>query len=276
VLSKRALRYRREKIVCARTKSCDHVYRLVIDWDEYIDFCFSRKLFCSHIFFSLHRDLSSSWGALDECNLQKIWLDDLLDGRDLFAYDGCERRESDRFRVECMYQVREELTIQDIESSSIDSESIEYSLTLSLRLYRFPDSGVVPEDLRIAIGDTRCPSRSQCDRHDCLIRDSRESEDRERSLHDLREIDRRVEVEFHHIAESVSERIRQARQLGRRTDQGEPRDIHPDTRRSCSRADHDVDRIVLHRGVEDLLDLWSESVYLVDEEYISFTQTREE
>ncbi len=41
--TKRALRYRRERRICARTKSCDHVYRLVIDWDEYIDFCFSRN-----------------------------------------------------------------------------------------------------------------------------------------------------------------------------------------------------------------------------------------
>ena len=179
MLSKRALRYRREGIVCARTKSCDHVYRLVIDWDEYIDFCFSRKflflslqsmkqsrpqnpfpltfwiksnknlqnlpcfillsvfisfssisnwgtfeilaktsltdiqnshkeeasdevILFSHILFSSQCDLSSSWCPLDESYLQEIWLDHILDSGDLFSDDRGERRESDRFTMECI------------------------------------------------------------------------------------------------------------------------------------------------------------------------------
>ena len=172
--------------------------------------------------------------------------------------------------------MREQLAVEDIESVSIDTEAVEYSFAFDFWLDRFADRRIVPEDLRISICYTWSATRSECDGHDCLVWDARESENREWSLHDPSEIGRLIEVEFHHIAEPITEGIRQTREASGRTDESESRDIHTDTRRSSPRADHDIDSVVLHRWVKDLLDLGTEPVYLIDEEDLSLGETREE
>lgn len=101
-------------------------------------------------------------------------------------------------------------------------------------------------------------------------------QDAERSLYDLREVGCVIEVELQYITKSVPQWTREAREFRRRTDEGELRDIHLYARGSGTRTDHDIDLEVFHRGVEDLLDLGFEPVYLIDKEDLSLDQTREQ
>lgn len=78
-----------------------------------------------------------------------------------------------------LYETHEELAIEDIETVYVYSETREYCLAIGLTLDRLPDDRVVPKDLRIPIGNTRCSSRSESDRHDGLRTDLIESENLE-------------------------------------------------------------------------------------------------
>ena len=84
-----------------------------------------------------------------------------------------------------------------------------------------------------------------------------------------------IEVELQDIPESVTEGIREAREAGRGTDEGESRYIHLHARTPCTRADHDINLEIFHRRVEDFFDLWLETVNLIDKEDFSFCQTGE-
>ena len=56
----------------------------------------------------------------------------------------------------------------------------------------------------------------------------------------------------------------------------EVRDVQADGTRGGPLADHDVEREVLHRRVEDLLDLTVEPVDLVDEQHVARLQVRQD
>jgi hypothetical protein len=43
-------------------------------------------------------------------------------------------------------------------------------------------------------------------------------------------------------------------------------------RAACALADHDIEVVILHRRIEDLLDRWIEAMDLVDEEDIAFLE----
>ena len=100
--------------------------------------------------------------------------------------------------------MREELAVEDIETIGIDSETLEYRFALRLLLDRLSDRRVVPQDLHVAIGDTRCPTRALGDREDGSWRDLLVSEDFERSRYDLREIGSIVEIKLQDISEAIS------------------------------------------------------------------------
>jgi len=95
------------------------------------------------------------------------------------------------------------------------------------------------------------------------------------SSNNLRKITDFVEVELHHVSESVTQGIGEWWEASGGTNEGKSRDIHLDTRRTRPWSDHDIDLEVFHRRVEYLLDLRFQSMDLVDEENFSFSQTRE-
>ena len=59
---------------------------------------------------------------------------------------------------------------------------------------------------------------------------------------------------------------------GRRADERKVRQVEPDGVRAGALADDDVDGVVLHRGIEDLLHRAVEAVDLIDKENVVLTQ----
>ena len=77
-------------------------------------------------------------------------------------------------------------------------------------------------------------------------------------------------------AEAVAQRRRQQARARGGADERERRDLHADAARGRPLADHDVDLVVLHRRVEDLLDGGVEAVDLVDEEDVALLEVGEQ
>ena len=94
--------------------------------------------------------------------------------------------------------------------------------------------------------------------------------------HDHRQLLRRVQLQPEADAEAVAQgRGEHARARGG-PDQGELGQVQPDRARGRALADHDVQGVVLHRGVEHLLHLMAEAVDLVDEQHVARVQVRED
>jgi hypothetical protein len=87
-----------------------------------------------------------------------------------------------------------------------------------------------------------------------------------RSPHDLLEVRVAVEVQPVDQAEPRAQRRGQQPLAGRGADEREPRERHLDGPGARPLPDHDVELVVLHRGIEDLLDDGRHSVDFVDEE----------
>src|SRR6185295_2562641 len=86
----------------------------------------------------------------------------------------------------------------------------------------------------------------------------------------------RVEIEPHRDAEAVAQRRGEQALAGGRPDQGEARQLDPDRAGRRPLADHQVERAVLHRRVEHLLDRRSEAVDLVDEQDVAVLEVGEQ
>ena len=95
------------------------------------------------------------------------------------------------------------------------------------------------------------------------------------ALHDQLEFLDRVEFEPDRDAEAVAQRRRQEAGAGGGADQGELRqlDLHRARRRPL--ADDEVELVVLHGRIEDLLDRRVEAVDLVDEEHVALFEIGE-
>src|SRR5665811_1448731 len=77
-------------------------------------------------------------------------------------------------------------------------------------------------------------------------------------------------------AEAVAQRCREQARARGGADERERLYLHADATRRRALSDHDVDLIVLHRRVEDLLDGGVEAVDLVDEENVALLEVGEQ
>ena len=93
---------------------------------------------------------------------------------------------------------------------------------------------------------------------------------------DLLELLDRVEIEPDRDAEAVAQRRGDQPLPGGRADQGEFGQVDPDRARRRPLADHQVERAVLHRRIEDLLDRRREAVDLVDEQDVAVLEIGEQ
>ena len=101
-------------------------------------------------------------------------------------------------------------------------------------------------------------------------------EDARRAADDLRELVAAVVVETVDRPEAVAERRAEPSRAGRRADDRERLEREPQAPRARAAADHHVDREVLHRRIEDLLDRVVQPVDLVDEEDVALVDVRED
>ena len=92
----------------------------------------------------------------------------------------------------------------------------------------------------------------------------------------MHEFGRLVILQTRDHAETIAQRSCKRPCLRRRADQCEGRNVKADG--ACTRplADDDVEREVLHRRVQHLLDASGKPVYLINEEHIALAEIRQE
>src|SRR3712207_5849387 len=88
----------------------------------------------------------------------------------------------------------------------------------------------------------------------------------------LLEVLRRVVVESRREAEAAEQGLSHEPCAGSGTHEGEVRDVHPYRARRRSLAEHDVHSEILHRRVEDLLDLPVQAVDLVYKQEVALLE----
>ena len=128
--------------------------------------------------------------------------------------------------------------------------------------------GEVAHAAQQAVGDARRAARAAGD----LARPRRLDRDvelRAPSGARSRPAPRRVEVEPQADAETVAQRRAEQSGARRRADQRERLQVELDRARRRALPDHDVDLVVLHRRIEDLLDDAVEAMDLVDEQHVA-------
>ena len=103
-----------------------------------------------------------------------------------------------------------------------------------------------------------------------------DAQDARRPPDDRRQVVLAVEVEPVGHPEPVAQRAADPAGPRRGADHGERLEAEPQAARARPLADHDVEREVLHRRVEDLLDRPVEAVDLVDEQDVALVEGRED
>jgi hypothetical protein len=86
----------------------------------------------------------------------------------------------------------------------------------------------------------------------------------------------RIEIESHRNAEAVAQRRGEQPLARGRADQGEGGQVDPHAARARTFADDQIERAVLHRGIEHLLDHRIEPVNFIDEQHIAFLEIGEQ
>ena len=103
-----------------------------------------------------------------------------------------------------------------------------------------------------------------------------DAEDRRRAVDDRGQLGLRVEVEPVRRPEAVAQRAADPAGAGRGADDRERLEAQAERPRRRALADHHVERVVLHRRVEDLLDRAVEAVDLVDEQDVALVERGED
>ena len=99
---------------------------------------------------------------------------------------------------------------------------------------------------------------------------ARHIQDASRALDDAAQLLGRIQLQPEHDAEAVAQRVGHLAGARRRADQGKTRQVDADRPRRRSLTNDDIQRKILHRGIEDLLDRTVEPVDLVDKQNIIF------
>src|SRR3990172_3816933 len=212
---------------------------------------------------------------VDEAEPEQERLVDVLDRLDLLAQDGTERSDPHRPRAELLDDRGQELPIGGIEAFVIDLEEAERFVRGGLGDPAVAvDLGVVAGSFQEPVDDAGCapPAAGDGDRGAGIDVDV---EDPGRALDDLGELGVRVEVEPVRGPEAVAQRRGDASGPRRRADDREGLEGEPERPRRRPLADHDVEGVVLHRRVEDLLDRVVEAMDLVDEKDVALVEARE-
>ena len=123
--------------------------------------------------------------------------------------------------------------------------------------------------------DTRRAARTARDLVRAVLGDG-DAQNARAACHDLLEFAFVIEIEPHRNAETVAQRIGEQPRARGRADQREFRklDLHRARRRTL--ADDQVELEILHRGIEDFLDLRIEPVDFVDEQDVALFEIGEE
>ena len=125
------------------------------------------------------------------------------------------------------------------------------------------------------IGDARRAARAPGELRGSGL-DDRDIQNAGRPDDDFPQVGFSIEIEAVHDAETRSQRRRQQPRAGRGADQREFLERHFDRARPRSLADHDVELVVFHRGIQNFFDCRRHAVNFVDEQHFALCKARED
>ncbi len=204
--------------------------------------------------------------ALQVALLDEVGLDDVLDGAGLLADAGGDVVQPHRAAVEAVDDSLQQLSVHHVEALGVHIEHRQGALGDVLRDAAVAlHVGIVAHAPQQAVGDAWGAARAARDLEGTLRIDGRIQQPG-RPRDDARQLFGRVELQPRDDAEAVAQRVGEHAGAGGGADQGEGLQVELDAPRGRPLADHDVDLVVLQRGVEDFLHHGREAVDLVDEE----------
>ncbi len=221
-------------------------------------------------------ETAASCGPRDEAQLNEKRLDHVLDRVARLAEAGGERLHADRTTAVEVGDHRQIAAVHRVEAQCVDLEPGQRFVggvgRDGVRTRRVGEIADLPEQ---TTGDPRRASRAARDLLGAVRRHV-DAEQPRRAAHDQLQLLDRVEVQPDRNPEAVAKRGSEETLPGRRADQGETRkvDLHRARRRAF--ADHEIERAVLHRGIEHLLDRGVEAMDLVDEQDVAVLEVREQ
>ena len=122
--------------------------------------------------------------------------------------------------------------------------------------------------LEQAVDDSRCAAASARDfTHAVLL--CLNPQNTGGVVHDLHQFFRRVHLQAEDDAETVAQRRGKRARARGRADQREFGQVEPDAPRRRPLADHNIQRVILHRGVEHLFDRVGQAVDFVDKQHVA-------
>ncbi len=215
-------------------------------------------------------------GAGDHADLDQIGLDHFLDRVARFGQARGERLHADRTAAIDVGDHRQVTPVHRVEAERVDLKPGERGIGGAGVHHCLPRHiGKVPHPAQQPPGDARGATRTPRNLRRTILGNAK-VEQRGGAGDDAGQFLDRVELQPHGDAEAIAQRRRQQPLPRRRTDQSEARQIDAHTARRRPLPDHQVERAVLHRGIEHLLDCRGEAVNLVDEQDVAILEIGEQ
>lgn len=205
-------------------------------------------------------------GAVEEADLDEEGFVDLFEGVLLFGEGGGEGVEADGAAIVFFDDGAEQAAVEFVEAVGVDFEHFEGGDGGgTVDVAGGADFGIVADAAEEAVGDAGCAAGTHGDLGGTVAVDG-DSEDFGGTFDDPAEFVVGVELEAEEDAEARAQRGGQEAGSGGGRDEGEGVDAHDVGAGRGAGADHDVELVVLERGVEFFFHDGLEAVDLVEEE----------
>ncbi len=216
----------------------------------------------------LGRGHAAARGALDEPALDEEGLVNVLNGARFLGAGHGDGLHPHGPAAELVDDEREDLAVHLVQAVRVHVQLVQGVLG-QLLVHRglALHQRVVADAPEQPPGDARGPARPAPDGPGPLLGDLH-AQDVCRAQDDAREFLGRVEIQAEHAAEAVAQGRGQKPHARGGADQGEGLQVDFDRARARPLADDQVDLVVLHGGVQNLLDAGGHAVDLVDEQDI--------
>src|SRR5690606_15637134 len=211
-----------------------------------------------------------------EAFLDQVRLVDLLDRAGVLAHGHGDGRDADGAALELLHQREQDAAVHLVEAGLVHVERVQGVVGEGARDAAVAlDLGEVARAAEEAVGDARRAAAAPGDLVRAVLLDL-DADDARRAEDDLLKELGGVVVVAEVDPEAGAERGREEALARRRADERERRQRDADGARARAGIDQDVDGVVLHRGVEVLLDDRAHPVDLVDEEDVAFVEVRQD
>ena len=214
------------------------------------------------------RSFTATGGALDEALLDEVGFVNVLYRTGIFAHGRSDGIEAHGSAAELIDDGEQQLVINLVETEGVDIEGLQGILSdIEVDTAVTLDLGEVAHTTQQGVGDTRRTTTAAGYLAGSFLVDLH-TQQTCRAAHDPRKDIGIVVLKMAVDTKAGTER--RGKQTGARSsaDKREAIEVDLDSTRRRALVDHDVDTIVLHRGIEVLLHHGRETMNLVDEEHI--------